>query len=40
MRVITGKYKGRKLNSPENYDIRPTSDKAKEAMFSILTAEI
>ncbi|MDO4869784.1 MAG: 16S rRNA (guanine(966)-N(2))-methyltransferase RsmD [Bacillota bacterium] len=40
MRVITGKYKGRKLNSPENYDIRPTTDKAKEALFSILTAEI
>ena len=40
MRVITGKYKGRKLNSPENYAIRPTSDKAKEALFSILTAEI
>ena len=40
MRVIAGKYKGRRLNSPENYDIRPTSDKAKEAMFSILTAEV
>lgn len=40
MRVITGKYRGRKLNTPENYDIRPTSDKAKEALFSILTNEI
>ena len=40
MRVITGKYKGRKLNTPANYDIRPTTDKAKEALFSILTNEI
>ena len=40
MRVIAGKYKGRKLNSPDNYDIRPTTDKAKEALFSILTNEI
>lgn len=40
MRVIAGKYKGRKLNTPEDYEIRPTSDKAKEALFSILTNEI
>jgi len=40
MRVIAGKYKGRRLNSPDNYDIRPTSDKAKEALFSILTPDI
>lgn len=37
MRVIAGIYKGRKLRSPENHDIRPTSDKTKEAMFSMLT---
>ena len=40
MRVITGKYRGRKLNTPEDYEIRPTTDKAKEALFSILTNEI
>ena len=40
MRVITGQYRGRKLNTPENYDIRPTTDKAKEALFSILTDRI
>ncbi len=40
MRVIAGKYKGRKLASPDNYDIRPTTDKAKEALFSILTNDI
>ena len=40
MRVIAGKYKGRKLESPDNYDIRPTTDKAKEALFSILYNDI
>ncbi|MGN0701596.1 MAG: 16S rRNA (guanine(966)-N(2))-methyltransferase RsmD [Lentihominibacter sp.] len=40
MRVITGKYRGRKLNTPQDYDIRPTSDKAKEALFSILANHI
>lgn len=40
MRVIAGIYKGRKLESPENYDIRPTTDKAKEALFSILNNDI
>ena len=40
MRVIAGKYKGRKLNSPEDSSVRPTTDKVKEALFSILTNEI
>ncbi|MGX8773831.1 MAG: 16S rRNA (guanine(966)-N(2))-methyltransferase RsmD [Bacillota bacterium] len=40
MRVIAGKYKGRKLNSPDDNNVRPTTDKAKEALFSILTNEI
>ena len=36
MRVIAGKYKGRILESPRDNEIRPTTDKVKEAMFSIL----
>jgi 16S rRNA (guanine966-N2)-methyltransferase len=36
MRVITGEYKGRRLEAPEDDSIRPTSDKVKEAMFDIL----
>ena len=36
MRIIAGDYKGRKLESPQDRDIRPTSDKVKEAIFSIL----
>lgn len=40
MRVISGKYKGRKLFSPRGDEIRPTSDRAKEAVFDILQWEI
>ena len=36
MRIIAGDYKGRKLETPRDNDIRPTTDKVKEAMFSIL----
>ena len=40
MRVIAGKYKGRKLAAPKGNDIRPTTDKTKEAMFSIIAFEL
>ena len=40
MRISTGEFKGRKLETPDNNDIRPTSDKVKEAMFSILTNDV
>lgn len=40
MRVITGSAGGRKLKTPENYDIRPTSDTVKESLFNILQFEI
>ena len=36
MRVIAGEYKGRRLETPADYSVRPTTDKVKEAMFSIL----
>ncbi len=36
MRIIAGDFKGRRLESPENYNIRPTTDKVKEALFSII----
>ena len=40
MRIITGIYKGRKLETPIGRDVRPTGDKVKEAIFSILMAEV
>ncbi|MGP1569940.1 MAG: 16S rRNA (guanine(966)-N(2))-methyltransferase RsmD [Eubacteriales bacterium] len=39
MRIITGSLKGRRLESPKNDKIRPTSDKVKEAIFSMLFDE-
>jgi len=36
MRVIAGEAKGRRLKSPRGMETRPTSDKVKEALFSIL----
>lgn len=41
MRVITGTARGRKLKTLEGGDIvRPTTDKVKEAMFSIVHFEL
>ncbi|MDB2618345.1 16S rRNA (guanine(966)-N(2))-methyltransferase RsmD [Alphaproteobacteria bacterium] len=39
MRVIGGKFKGLKLIPPKNLGIRPTSDRLKEALFSILDSK-
>ena len=36
MRIIAGTHKGRKIKPPENLHIRPTTDRAKEALFSII----
>ena len=36
MRIISGSHKGRKINPPNNLDVRPTTDKAKEAIFNII----
>jgi len=36
MRVVAGKYKGRRLAGPKGAAARPTSDKVREALFSIL----
>jgi len=40
MRIIAGEYRGRRLLAPEGKDIRPTTDKTREALFSILMNEI
>lgn len=37
MRVIAGSHKGRRLQGPQLPTPRPTSDRVKEALFSILT---
>ncbi len=37
MRIIAGKYKGKRLESPKTEKTRPTLDRVKEALFSIIT---
>ena len=36
MRIVSGKYKGRRINPPKNFKARPTTDFAKENLFNIL----
>jgi 16S rRNA (guanine(966)-N(2))-methyltransferase RsmD len=36
MRVIAGEWRGRLLRAPAGRDVRPTSDRVREALFSIL----
>ena len=36
MRIIAGKHRGRTLKEFKGRDIRPTSDRAKEALFNII----
>ena len=38
MRIIGGKYKGLKLLTPDGNKIRPTSDRLKESLFSIISS--
>ena len=33
MRIITGDYRGRKLETPIGVDVRPTTDKSKKSDF-------
>ena len=40
MRIITGEYKGRRLEMPRDNNIRPTTEKVKEAIFSMLMHDI
>ena len=40
MRIITGTAKGRNLKTPKGMSTRPTSDRVKESLFSILGGEV
>ena len=40
MRIIAGKYKGRKLSEFQGESVRPTSDRAREGMFSVIQFEL
>ncbi len=36
MRIVAGKHRGRRLAPPEDSNIRPTSDRARETLFNML----
>ena len=36
MRIVAGKHRGRPLTTPTGRDTRPTSDRAREAIFNVL----
>lgn len=40
MRVIAGKYRGRKLTPPKDMAVRPTIDRIKEALFNIIQFKV
>ncbi len=40
LRVIGGEYRGRKLRSPSGTRTRPTADRVREALFSILSGRM
>ena len=39
MRIVGGKYRGKKLLSPEGKNVRPTSERTREAVFNILFSQ-
>ena len=40
MRVISGKARGLKLDTPKNQDVRPTTDRVKESLFNMISSYI
>lgn len=35
-RIISGRWKAKRISAPKNFDVRPTTDFAKEALFSMI----
>ena len=40
LRVISGKARGLKLDTPKNQDVRPTTDRVKESLFNMINSYI
>ena len=36
MRIVAGKFRGRRLQAPQGRDIRPTADRTREALFNVI----
>lgn len=40
MRIVAGEWRGRKLAAPEGDTTRPTADRTRETLFSMLTSRL
>ncbi len=40
MRIVAGEFRGRRLHTPKGEGIRPTADRVREAMFSIIGSRL
>jgi len=40
LRIISGKYRGKRINPPAGFNARPTTDYARESLFNILSNRI
>lgn len=40
MRIVAGRFRGKQLETPKGDDIRPTADRVREAVFSIIGSRI
>lgn len=40
LRIIAGELRGRRIRTPSGRDVRPTSDKVREAIFNILGQDV
>ncbi|MEO6256580.1 MAG: 16S rRNA (guanine(966)-N(2))-methyltransferase RsmD [Sphingomicrobium sp.] len=40
MRIIAGEWRGRRLHAPPGMDTRPTADRVRETLFSMLTSRL
>ena len=36
MRIISGKHRGRRIEAPKGMEVRPTTDRCREALFNLL----
>jgi len=40
LRIISGKYRGKRINPPTGFNARPTTDYARESLFNVLSNRI
>ncbi|MCU0572318.1 MAG: 16S rRNA (guanine(966)-N(2))-methyltransferase RsmD [Syntrophobacteraceae bacterium] len=40
MRIVAGRFRGLKLDAPKSRRIRPTADRVREALFSIIASRV